>query len=108
MHKCRTLALVLLAAGLLLVTGANNAMAQDGPDVYRLSYFSNANTTGAPNGLVHIGHPGTQGDQAGSGDLCANIYVFTPDEQLNECCSCRLTPNALLVLSINPVTGSKG
>jgi hypothetical protein len=42
--------------------------------------------------------------------LCAMIYVFTPDQQMAECCGCALTPDALLTLSVandltdNPLT----
>jgi len=33
-------------------------------------------------------------------DLCINIYVFTPDEQEQECCSCLLTSNGLATFSV--------
>jgi hypothetical protein len=35
------------------------------------------------------------------GDLCAAIYVFDDHENQMECCSCRITPNGYLALSIN-------
>lgn len=67
-----------------------------------MSYFSNAHTTGAPDGTVRITSPGTA-----SGNLCADIYVFNSNEVMSECCSCTLTPDGLLTLSVNnDVTGN--
>ncbi len=36
---------------------------------------------------------------SGKTNLCANIYVFAPDEQLVSCCSCTVTPSGLMSLS---------
>jgi hypothetical protein len=48
-----------------------------------------------------------------NGNLCANVYTLSPDEQLISCCSCPVTPDALASLSVdadlisNTLTGVK-
>ena len=75
-------------------------------DTFQVNYYSNANTLGAPDGTVRIDNPGFT-----YSDVCSMIYVFTPDQQMAECCGCRNSHNNLLTLSVNvnlasnPLTG---
>src|SRR6195256_3449445 len=88
-----------IAAALILALGSTAAVAQD--HIFALSYFSNTNTLGAPDAVLRLVNDGTVSDASPAGDLCASIYVFDSAEQMNECCSCRITPNGILSLSVN-------
>jgi hypothetical protein len=108
MRKIQLLVVVCtMVASLLLVTGA--AMAAEKPaiaDTLKVDYFSNSNTSGAPDGTVHIVNPGTTFET-----LCADIYVFDNSQEMSECCSCSLSPDSIRTLSVNndltsnPLTG---
>lgn len=96
---CKTLALGTVAAVLVLAIGSTDAMGQD--NVFAVSYFSNAHTRGAPEAVLRLVNDGSLSDASPAGDLCASVYVFDSAEELNECCSCRITPNGILSLSVN-------
>ena len=70
---------------------ASVAFAQD--DAFQVRYASNLNIGDS---VINITNAGTSG-----GNICANVYTFSPDEQLISCCSCVVTPNALVSLSAN-------
>ena len=103
---CKSLPVLCVALVVaMMVTVSGVAAAQD---VFRVNYFSNANTAGAPDATVRIDNPGLT-----YGNICAQIYVFDADEQLTECCGCVSSHNDLRWLSVNvdltgnPLTGKK-
>ena len=72
--------------------------------VFQIKYASNLNIGDS---VVNITNTGARGAalQSGTsasitGALCANVYTFSPDEQLISCCSCPVTPNGLVSLSV--------
>jgi len=83
----------------LIVSGS--AMAQQ----YSVTYFSNANTSGAPDGTLRIINDGYEAtacpNGACNGTLWADIYVFDDSEEMIACCSCRITSDGLLSESVD-------
>jgi len=82
---------------------------------YLLSYYDVATAFEPTNGgYGGPGHSGGTGDAllrivdagnwidglVGTGDLCANIYVFNDQQEMQECCSCPLSANHLTTLSV--------
>ncbi len=93
-----------LAFVLCAVSAFASTAAPASSDVLKVDYFSNANTTGAPDGTVRLTDPGTA-----PGNICAYIGVFDPNQEMNECCGCLLTPDGLVTLSVNvDLTGNPG
>jgi hypothetical protein len=69
--------------------------------VLAVDFYANANIAGAADGTLRLLNDGNASDASPAGDLCAAIYVFDDNENQQECCSCRVTPNGYLSLSIN-------
>ena len=94
------LALVLVSCGLMV------AQTQD---VYQVTYFDNNYHDGRfplDSGTIRVINPGLTGSprSADEGTLCANIYVFDDTQEMIECCSCPVTANGLLTISVNDLT----
>jgi hypothetical protein len=86
----------MLATVALLALAALAANAQEvGPGAYQVNYVSGAG------GTIRLLNPGfgrtSPFDRA---PLCANIYVYRPDEQLLACCSCPVTANGLRTINV--------
>ncbi len=95
-----------LACTLAVALCAAYAAAQSSPpaDTLKVDYFSNAGNS--IDETMRLTNDGTSG-----GDLCGAVFVFAPDQEMSECCSCRMTPDGLKTFSVNkdllgnPLTG---
>src|SRR5208283_4560757 len=77
-----------------------------------VSYYSLVNSKASGiDGSLYITNPGLTLGSPNSGNLCAMIYVFDQEQELNECCGCQVSDSGLLTLSLvndltaNPLTG---
>ena len=110
MKKLGLLLLPILAITLML---GGNAFAQYLPtgtpvgdgSVYFVTYYSNANTSGAPDGTLRVINDGSEAtaspEGVENGTLWAAIYVFDDSQELRSCCACVITSDGLLSESVN-------
>jgi hypothetical protein len=114
--KRQSLAIALIVLGICTL-GVISSSAQD---VFTVNYFANNNVSGAPDATVRVTNPGTHfllvpgptADDEATGNLCAMVYVFDNDQQMDECCGCFTTPDGLRTFSVkkdltsNPLVGT--
>ena len=104
MKKLGLLLLPILAITLML---GGNAFAQNIGDssYYFVTYYSNANTTGAPDGTLRLVNDGAEAtaspEGVENGTLWAAIYTFDDSQEMQTCCACFITSNGLLSESVN-------
>jgi hypothetical protein len=74
-------------------------------DAFQVSYSSNLTQGDSIINMTNSGASGASlyGPGYGTpvGNLCINVYAFSPDEQLISCCSCLVTPNGLVNVTAN-------
>ena len=83
------------------------------PDAFQVRYATNLNKGDS---TVNVGNTGTssnmnmegdgEGGGFGAGNICANVYVFDPSEEMLACCSCLITPNGLVSLSVKDLVSN--
>lgn len=80
------------------------------PDVFLVRYAANLTVGDSYIDFTNTGASSTAAFPVQNGNICVNVYTFSPDEQLISCCSCPVTPNGLASLSVrsdltnNPLT----
>ncbi len=102
--KTRGFLVVLMMCALFAATCvlSSRAVAQEQVSSYNYGYFVNANLTPViPEAQMYVVNPGSTGGTSPAGDLCANVYVFAPDQQMLECCSCKVTPDGMRTFGVN-------
>ena len=68
-------------------------------DPFQVRYSSNLSLTDSVINITNTGEISTAAFPAQNGNLCVNMYTFSPDEQLISCCTCPVTPDGLASFS---------
>ena len=70
---------------------------------YQVKYMGNLNIADAYINIANTGainaSPFGPGSQGGLGGICVNVYAFSMDEQMVNCCTCPVTANGHVSLS---------
>jgi hypothetical protein len=87
------------------------AFAQLGPaftptDAFQIGYAANLNIGES---VLNMSNSGWQGGFINAvpptvGNICANVYIFDPQEEEISCCSCLITPNGLNSIPLSTLT----
>ena len=94
--------LIFATTALAAVAVAQNPITADSP--FQVRYASNLTVGDSVINITNTGANGASlfgpGFGGAAGNICVNVYAFAPDEQLISCCSCLVTPDGLVSLSV--------
>jgi hypothetical protein len=76
---------------------AQNPVTADAP--FQVRYASNLPIGDSVINITNTGASSTAAFPTQNGNICVNVYTFSPDEQLISCCACPVTPDGLASLS---------
>ncbi|MFZ0796464.1 MAG: hypothetical protein WCA13_03545 [Terriglobales bacterium] len=89
----------------LMLGGTASAQNVGDNSAYFVTYFSNANTTGAADEVLRIVNDGdastSEIEGVPNGTLWASLYVLDDGQILQECCNCEVTADGLLSESVD-------
>src|SRR5436190_23995183 len=95
--------LTLATISLSMVALAQNPVTTD--NFFQVRYASNLTQGDSVVNFTNTGANGASlwgpGFGGAAGNICVNVYAFSPDEQLISCCSCLVTPNGLQHVTAN-------
>lgn len=74
-----------------------NAIDGCATDAFQVRYASNLDRGDS---LINITNTGSTNAVGPAANICVNVYAFGPSEEMVSCCSCLVTPNALVSLSV--------
>ena len=65
------------------------------------NYFNTANAIASgTDGTLWLTNPGVTAGSPSKGSLCAMIYVFDSNQEMNECCGCSISDSGVRILSL--------